>query len=362
MTTIPVALAATSSKWCSCDPVRIVSMISVAAAVIGIVAALFTAQIWAAIGFALLGAASLLLGHFAASNNAQLEKIKKEMTQDVSQLEAANQKMAGLTQQLAQQGQVFQQNRIVLEQQVSQYTRENQQLQSAQKQWEVQRQQLTANNQLLTQSKQGLEKDLAQLKQASDGLKAQVQQFLNFNIQMGQQVGAFEKGGTQLVQAEQTLQGAVTTLDERFDGNLAQLSQHLQLGKDAMQGIVQFISSQEQKGQKEINDLKAINGQLKTELDQLKLQQGQIQQRVTELEQLRKDLDEIQKTIAAQQQQIEQKTKDVTAATAKLEEIRKATEESVKNVTNLLHAKQQLLATINKKIDEQERKLKPSAT
>ena len=356
---------------CSCELHKTVVAVSVVVAVAGLAAAIFTSQLFAAVGFALFGASSLLLGVWGASHDARLDKLKKALGQDAARFEEGNRKIAALTLQLAQQQAVFAQERVALQGQVDRFQQQNALLADAQRRLEADRLRLHEENQHLLQTKAALEAALAQLKLAQEGIKAQVQEFLALNLQMGRHVGAFQQGGAQLAQTEQELQGAVGALDARFDENIGQLANHLQLGKAAIQGIVGFIEENQQKKKAEVLDLQQVVHQLK-EAEALwreqeahfQEEQEAVHQKVVAAEALKRSFDEIEERLSKQQQEIAQQTlllKEegvrigqeavrLEAVQKQIEDLQRQAQTNVAALDKLVLGKQQTLSAINKKI------------
>lgn len=358
-------------RCCSCELHRTVVTVSVVVAVAGLAAAIFTSQLFAAVGFALFGASSLLLGVWGVSHDARLDKLKKALAQDALKFEEGNRKIAALTLQLAQQQAAFAQERIALQGQVDRFQQQNGLLANAQRNLEGDLERLRQDNRQLLQTKAALEAALNQLKLAQEGIRAQVQEFLHLNLQMGRHVGAFQQGGAQLAQTEQQLQGAVGALDARFDENMGQLSQHIQLGKAAIQGIVGFIEENQQKKQAEYLDLKHVVAQLKEAEAVWRVQEAHFQeeqdlvhQKVLEAEALKRSFDETEERLARQQQEIAEQTRllkqeggRIEGEAARLETVQKQIEDlqrqaqgNVAALDALVNGKRQTLAAVNKKI------------
>ena len=196
-------------------------------------------------------------------------------------------------------------------------------------------------------------------------------EFLALNLQMGRHVGAFQQGGAQLAQTEQELQGAVGALDARFDENIGQLANHLQLGKAAIQGIVGFIEENQQKKKAEVLDLQQVVHQLK-EAEALwreqeahfQEEQEAVHQKVVAAEALKRSFDEIEERLAKQQQEIAQQTlllKEegvrigqeavrLEAVQKQIEDLQRQAQTNVAALDKLVLGKQQTLSAINKKI------------
>ncbi len=358
-------------RCCSCELHKTVVAVSVVVAVAGLAAAIFTSQLFAAVGFALFGASSLLLGVWGASHDARLDKLKKALGQDAARFEEGNRKIAALTLQLAQQQAVFAQERVALQGQVDRFQQQNHLLADAQRRLEADGLRLRGENQQLLQTKAALEAAVGNLKLAQDGIKAQVQEFLALNLQMGRHVGAFQQGGAQLAQTEQELQGAVGALDARFDENIGQLANHLQIGKAAIQGIVGFIEENQRKKQAEVFDLQQVVHQLKEAEALWRAQEAHFQeeqeavhQKVIAAEALKRSFDEIEERLAKQQQEIGQQTvllKEegvrigqeavrLEAVQEQIEDLQRQAQANVAALDKLVLGKQQTLSAINKKI------------
>lgn len=345
---------------------KIVTIVALSIAVASAVAAFFSSHVIAAIGFILLGISSAYLGYKANSSVALVKKMTTKMDEDAKNMEIATVKTRELTLQLANQADHFENNRIQIQNEVERFQQENAQLQQAQRNWEVEKQQLNQSQIALTQIKQGLQREIQQLKASQENLKMQIKQFLIENLEMGKKIKNFQRLEGNFSKNEEKLEHAIADLDKRFDGNAAQLANNIQLGKDTIQEIIQFMNERKIKQDMELEDLRKIVAQLRTAEEKWKKQATEIetkQKKIEEdrqaIEQLKKQLDETERKLSETQAKAAEELKNIkreneklVQETASLTQLKKQLEQaepSVASLDQLLKRKKKLL----KMIDEQ---------
>ncbi|MBI5272914.1 MAG: hypothetical protein HY861_02910 [Chlamydiia bacterium] len=331
MSAVPIALPQPNLSAFNADTrsfsfTKLLAITLLAAAAIGLTGALFTNQMFAAIGYALLVVSASVLRMQEIVNDRWLGKVQAAMQRDVALIQSVTKKTEALTQELSKEESRIQETTKTLQGELEKFKGENLKLHNAQHNLEIQIDVLKTENGTLTKTKEGLEATVAHLRQTCAGVQSQVQQFLSLNLKMGQEIGAFQQAAHGLEDTSRELQGAVANMhktDEEFSSLVAQIA----LGNKAIQQIVDFMSAQEAREKGELEKFQTFVASLHSAQDGLiaqtaaiESQRQALEDKVQKLEQIRQQLVETEARLGRKQEAIRQGILELKAQRELLQE------------------------------------------
>jgi chromosome segregation ATPase len=283
----------------SCDWKKTAMMVSVAAAVAGLVAAFFAQSILAGVGFALLGLTGSL-GFWIVRDSLD----EKELKAIVSQVAEDNQRIAEAEKKAEVYAKIVQSQTALLEKSREDFERQLAELSDINRQLNISKQELAKSNEQilrvngeLRSTNSTLEGKVSDLTHLLERLKIEVQSFLNQNIEFGERVGAFGSSVSSLERQDETLRSAISDLDRTFDENMEQLTAQLQLAKTTLQKLFTFICSQKEEIEKHLASLSASTAKIEA-LDKL------LARKISELAAKEKEIEEQTARLATVQSDI----------------------------------------------------------
>jgi chromosome segregation ATPase len=342
---------------------RTIPLAAIIVSIIGIAMTLFASETFLAIGFGLVGLASLWM-YVRAGNMAQLQQIETGMTKSVTAFDQANKKAQDLEGQLQVKTAEFQKNQEKLQAQIARMEDGNTALARERKEWAAERAHLKAQIDPLKQANDELTANIKALKGTNVALKANLQEFLRLNLKMAQDVKAFEKVESELTQNTATLQQAIDHLNQDSSSIVAQL----RAGKDATEtlftAMTQEIKNSQQKLQEALGEVQQVTRLWEKAKADLEAQLEKSQEATAQIEAATKDLEEQQKKFnqdtdrqIAESKKLEEKRAELETESARLKEMTQQIQQAgadlqqrLANQNTLFEAKQKQIADLNTQI------------
>jgi len=315
--------------------VKLLVVNAVAVSIAGVAAAVFSNQIFALVGYALLGLASCALWLWGSVNLELFEKMQKAMDQDVVSMNLANEKTAELTRKLSEEDATLREYTASLRSQVEALRGQNGELRQSLKGMEEEMKRLWKNNRELDFAKTELEQSLANLAKSSGAIQREVREFLSLNLEMGRTVGAFEAAGTGLGETRESLQNAVAEL-AKMGGDIAHLSSQIELGRKSVGQLLDLLMQQREQEKKQGARLSALVETLQAERTALSAQNASLESQV--------------KSWTGKAQTVDRTSLEMAETAARIAKSQEAIQRAIKE----LSAKREALAEENRKLVEKE--------
>jgi|GEM_PF-6314233 len=343
--------------------IRTVALSTLAIAITGVASAIFSNQMFAAIGYAVLGLSSALLWFWGSRNIEIFKKIQAAMAEDVSIMELLNQKADEATAKISNENRNLEQTEAGLKKELQLLKTQNGQLKQELGALESQVKKLEKEAERLRALKDALETQVKELETAYAAIRTQVQQFLSLNLEMGQTVGAFKEAGSEAAKTALDLESAAKGIVQT-GGAVRDLSGQVALAGKSAKEILSYLEGQRKKQAQEIGRLEITISELSSANRGLAEQNHSLSSQVDTWKAHAEKASDDSKSLAASEERLAKTQAAIQKAIQELAAKREALAEenrllrqneerviqSLKDFDSRIAAKQKLLADLNAQI------------